>query len=61
LTRINEARVYRFLTKPLPLPNLAKVLTAALAEYNLVVDEKVLLEKTFSGSIKILTEVLSLT
>lgn len=61
ISAVNEGHVYRFLTKPFPIPALAQVLTAALAQYNLVVSEKVLLEKTLSGSIKVLTEFLCLT
>ena len=61
IAAVNEGHVYRFLTKPFPLPALAQVLTAALAQYRLVTTEKVLLEKTLSGSVKVLTEVLCLT
>ena len=61
IAAVNEGHVYRFLTKPFPLPALAQVLTAALAQYRLVTTEKVLLEKTLNGSVKVLTEVLCLT
>jgi CheY-like chemotaxis protein len=61
IAAVNEGHVYRFLTKPFPLPALAQVLTAALAQYRLITTEKVLLEKTLSGSVKVLTEVLCLT
>jgi response regulator RpfG family c-di-GMP phosphodiesterase len=61
IAAVNEGHVYRFLTKPFPLPALAQVLTAALAQYRLVTAEKVLLEKTLSGSLKVLTEVLCVT
>jgi hypothetical protein len=37
-----------------------KTLTAALVQYRLVTAEKQLLEQTLSGSIQVLTEVLSL-
>jgi CheY-like chemotaxis protein len=61
IAAVNEGHVYRFLTKPFPLPALAQILTAALAQYRLVTSEKVLLEKTLSGSVKVLTEILCLT
>ena len=61
MAAVNQGQVYRFLSKPFPLPALAQILVAALAQYNLVVSEKVLLEKTLSGSIKVLTEILCLT
>ena len=58
IAAVNEGHVYRFLTKPFALPSLANVLTTALKQYNLVVAEKVLLERTLSGSIEVLTEIL---
>ncbi len=61
IAAVNEGHVYRFLMKPFPLSALAQILTAALAQYNLLISEKVLLEKTLSGSIKVLTEVLCMT
>lgn len=61
MAAVNEGHVYRFLMKPFPIPALAQTLKAALAQYNLLVSEKVLLEKTLSGSVKVLTEVLCLT
>ena len=57
---VNEGSIFRFLTKPCEKEVLAKALTAGILQYRLVVAEKELLEKTLSGSIKVLTEVLSL-
>jgi CheY-like chemotaxis protein len=57
---VNEGSIFRFLTKPCDKIVLSKALTAGLIQYRLVVAEKELLEKTLSGSIKVLTEVLSL-
>jgi response regulator RpfG family c-di-GMP phosphodiesterase len=57
---VNEGSIFRFLTKPCQKDVLAKALTAALVQYRLVIAEKELLEKTLSGSVKVLTEVLSL-
>jgi len=60
IAAVNEGHVYRVLTKPFALPSLTGALTAALKQYNLVVAEKVLLERTLSGSIEMLTEILGL-
>jgi response regulator RpfG family c-di-GMP phosphodiesterase len=57
---VNEGSIFRFLTKPCAKDVLAKALTAGLVQYRLIVAEKELLEKTLSGSINVLTEVLSL-
>lgn len=57
---VNEGAIFRFLTKPCDKIVLSKALTAGLMQYRLVIAEKELLEKTLSGSIKVLTEVLSL-
>ena len=57
---INEGSIFRFLTKPCSKEMLAKTLTAALVQYRLVIAESQLLEQTLSGSIQVLTEVLSL-
>jgi len=57
---INEGSIFRFLTKPCSKEMMAKTLTAALLQYRLVTAEQQLLEQTLSGSIQVLTEVLSL-
>ncbi|HXC43342.1 MAG TPA: HD domain-containing phosphohydrolase [Candidatus Dormibacteraeota bacterium] len=57
---INEGSIFRFLNKPCSKEVMAKTLTAALVQYGLVTAEKQLLEQTLSGSIQVLTEVLSL-
>ncbi len=57
---VNEGNIFRFLTKPCPPERLASALNAALEQYRLVTAEKELLEKTLSGSVKLLTETLSL-
>jgi len=57
---VNEGAIFRFLTKPCEKEVLAKALTAALIQHRLVVAEKELLEKTLRGSVKVLTDVLSL-
>ncbi|MFW6147707.1 MAG: HD domain-containing phosphohydrolase [Thermodesulfobacteriota bacterium] len=57
---INEGNIYRFLTKPCTTETLASVLEQGIEQYRLVTAEKELLEKTLKGSIKVLTELLSL-
>jgi len=60
INAINEGSIFRFLTKPCTKEVMGKTLTAALLQYRLVTAEKQLLEQTLSGSIQVLTEVLSL-
>jgi len=57
---VNEGHIFRFLNKPCDATTLKKALTSALMQYRLVIAEKELLENTLMGSIKVLTEVLSL-
>ena len=57
---VNEGSVFRFLTKPCDKETLGKTLSAALMQYRLVRAERDLLEHTLTGSIQVLSEVLSL-
>jgi response regulator RpfG family c-di-GMP phosphodiesterase len=57
---VNEGHVFRFLTKPCTPEVLAWALEAGLQHYRLVMVERELLEKTLSGSVRLLMEVLSL-
>ena len=57
---VNEGNIFRFLTKPCPPEILSKAVEDALAQYRLVIAEKELLNKTLSGSIKLLTDILSM-
>ncbi len=56
---VNEGNIFRFLIKPCPPDVLGKALEDARALYNLATAEKELLNKTLSGSVKLLTEILS--
>jgi response regulator RpfG family c-di-GMP phosphodiesterase len=56
---VNKGNVFRFLTKPLPTDQLINVLNDSIELYRLVNSEKELLNKTLSGSIKILIDMLS--
>ena len=60
INAINEGNIFRFLSKPCSKDVMAKTLTAALTQYRLVTAEKNLLERTLSGTVQVLTEVLSL-
>jgi FixJ family two-component response regulator len=60
MNAVNEGNIFRFLTKPCEPTVLKKTLTTALMQYRLVTAEKELLENTLMGSIKVLTDVLSL-
>ncbi|HYK90602.1 MAG TPA: HD domain-containing phosphohydrolase [Acidobacteriota bacterium] len=57
---VNEGNIFRFLTKPCPPESLAKALTAGLEQYKLIIAERELLENTLSGSVRVLTEILSI-
>ncbi|NIA08772.1 MAG: response regulator [Nitrospiraceae bacterium] len=57
---VNQGNIFRFLTKPCHSDTLSKVLTLGIEQYRLITAERELLEKTLKGSIKVLTELLSL-
>ena len=58
---VNEGSIFRFLTKPCPTAVLVNSLAAGVEQYRLITAEKELLEKTLSGSVKVLSDVLALT
>jgi response regulator RpfG family c-di-GMP phosphodiesterase len=57
---VNEGNIFRFLTKPCALECLAQTIEAGLRQHRLITAERELLEKTLNGSIKVLTEILSI-
>jgi response regulator RpfG family c-di-GMP phosphodiesterase len=57
---VNKGNIFRFLTKPCTPEMLALALDAGLEQYRLISAERELLEKTLGGSVKILTEILSM-
>jgi response regulator RpfG family c-di-GMP phosphodiesterase len=57
---VNEGSIFRFLTKPCPPDKLARAIGAGIDQHRLVTAERDLLEKTLRGSVKVLTDVLSL-
>jgi len=60
MAAVNEGNIFRFLTKPVDNDQLVRAIEAAIEQYRLVVAERELLEKTLNGSIRVLTEILSL-
>jgi response regulator RpfG family c-di-GMP phosphodiesterase len=57
---LHEGSIFRFLTKPCGLEAFDRAIAAGLEQYRLIMAEKELLEGTLTGSIDVLTEVLSL-
>jgi response regulator RpfG family c-di-GMP phosphodiesterase len=57
---VNDGHIFRFLNKPCPVDELIRGLTAALEQHRLITAERELLERTLSGSVKLLTDILSL-
>ena len=57
---VNEGHVFRFLTKPCPSEVLIKALNEGIDLFRLINSEKELLNKTLTGTIKILTSVLNI-
>jgi response regulator RpfG family c-di-GMP phosphodiesterase len=57
---VNEGCVARFLTKPCPPDLLARALADGVRQYRLVMGERELLQKTLTGSVKLLTDILAL-
>jgi DNA-binding NtrC family response regulator len=60
VSAINTGQIFRFLSKPCSPPELLAAVDAAAEHHRLIISEKVLLEHTLRGSIKMLTNVLSL-
>ncbi len=60
LAAINQGQIFRFLTKPCPVNVMLETVAAAAEQHRLIDAEKVLLEQTLAGSIRTLTEILSL-
>ena len=57
---INHGNIFRFLNKPCSPEQLTLALNAGIKQYQLVTAERELLGKTLRGSIRILTEILSM-
>ena len=57
---VNRGHIFRFMTKPCEPELLAGILKAGLKQYELITAERELLEKTLQGSVKMLTDILSM-
>jgi response regulator RpfG family c-di-GMP phosphodiesterase len=59
MAAVNEGNIFRFLTKPCEKELLLKAIVAGVEQHRLVRVERELLEKTVTGCIRVLTDVLS--
>ena len=57
---VNRGHIFRFLNKPCPIELFAEALEAGIKQYRLVTAEKELLSKTLRGSVKVLTDLMSM-
>lgn len=57
---VNDGNIFRFLVKPVEKPTLTAALDRALRQYNLINAERELLDRTLSGAVAALTEVINL-
>ncbi|MBN1824658.1 MAG: response regulator [Candidatus Eisenbacteria bacterium] len=60
ISAINQTQIFRFLSKPCEHEILARALDEGVRQYRLIVAERELLQHTLRGSIKLLTDILSL-
>jgi CheY-like chemotaxis protein len=60
IAAVNEADLFRFLTKPCEPDELTRALDDALRQHHLVLAERELLARTLRGTVDVLTELLSL-
>ncbi len=58
---VNQGSIFRFMNKPCSPELMVESLTAGLRQHELVLAEKELLEKTLTGSIEALVDILALT
>jgi response regulator RpfG family c-di-GMP phosphodiesterase len=60
IASVNESHIYRFLCKPCRADQLIAAIEDGLRQYRLITAEKVLLEQTLSGAVKMLIEILGM-
>jgi response regulator RpfG family c-di-GMP phosphodiesterase len=60
IAAVNEGHIYRFLSKPCPPEQLLAGVEEGLKQYRLITSEKVLLEQTLSGAVRMLIEILGM-
>jgi len=56
---VDAGHIFQLLTKPCPTDTMSKAITAGIKQFRLVATERDLLEGTLSGTIRVLTEALS--
>ncbi len=61
INAINEGHIFRFLNKPCPSEQLDLAIQASIKQYELIEAEHILLRDTVAGSIKLLTQIVTLT
>lgn len=61
MAAVNHGQIFRFLTKPCSAQTFVAAVQASAEQHRLITAERVLLEQTLRGSIKTLTDILSLT
>jgi CheY-like chemotaxis protein len=61
ISAVNDGHIFRFLTKPCAEDALRQAVDAGLEQYELVTTRKELLEKTLSGLVETLNDILGLT
>jgi len=57
---VNKGDLFRFLTKPCDVETLNQILRSAVRQYQLIVSEKELLEQTLFGTVRVLSQILTL-
>jgi response regulator RpfG family c-di-GMP phosphodiesterase len=60
MSAVNEGHIFRFLAKPIPPTELVAAIAAGIHQHRLVTAERDLLEKTLAGSVRVMTEILSM-
>ena len=58
---VNHGQLFRFLTKPCPKATLINAIDCAVSQHRLIIGERVLLEQTLNGSVKMLFDILAIT
>jgi DNA-binding response OmpR family regulator len=60
ISAVNNANLFRFLTKPIEPEDFTRALDAALRQHQLLTSERELLQSTLTGAVDVLTDVLSM-
>jgi CheY-like chemotaxis protein len=61
IAAVNDANLFRFLTKPCDTDVLSRAVEDGLRQYQLVTAEKELIERTLNGAVEVLTELIATT